>query len=70
MGVLLRPHIHITDQEVRAAYDAEKKSDPKLGPFDGEKERVRASLFEQRVPILARQWLDGARAAAAIEVRR
>jgi parvulin-like peptidyl-prolyl isomerase len=70
MGVLIRPHIHITDQELRAAYDEAKKADPKLGSFDAEQERIRASLFEQRVPALARQWLDGARAAASIEVRR
>ena len=65
----VRPLVDVSDKAVRDLYMQEKAKDPKLGPFEKEKERFQQAVFEQQIVAATEQFLLRRRAASYIEVR-
>lgn len=69
INVIIRPRIVIGDDEVQAAYKGAKTANPKIGALEAEKERLRQRLFEERMAVETRSWLNQRRQVSFIAVR-
>jgi peptidyl-prolyl cis-trans isomerase SurA len=70
INLLIRPRVTVDDAEVQAFYKKAKAADPKLGPFDKEKEKIRQRILEENMAIEAKRWLAEQRAVSFIAVRQ
>jgi peptidyl-prolyl cis-trans isomerase SurA len=69
-NVVLRPRIQISEDELRAAYDAAKKRDPqRIGKFDEVKGPLAERVFEEKMTREQMRWLVERREHAYIDVR-
>jgi peptidyl-prolyl cis-trans isomerase SurA len=65
----LRPRVHITERDVRAAWREARGSDPTTGAYDDVKVGLRELLFERELAERRAEWLAELRAGSHIEVR-
>jgi peptidyl-prolyl cis-trans isomerase SurA len=69
-NLVLRPRIQISDEELRAAYDAAKKRDPqRIGKFEEVKGPLAERVFEEKMNREQMRWLVERREHAYIDVR-
>lgn len=66
---IIRPTVVVRDDELEAAYKEAKKANPQLGTFEAEKDRVRQSMYEQRMAAETQKWLLEKRLSSYIAVK-
>jgi peptidyl-prolyl cis-trans isomerase SurA len=69
-NLVLRPRVQISEEELHAAYDQAKKSDPqRIGKFDDVKQPLAERVFEEKMMREQMRWLVERRNEAYIDVR-
>jgi len=69
INLIIRPAVVVRDDELEAAYKEAKKANPQLGTFEAEKDRVRQSMYEQRMAAETQKWLLEKRLSSYIAVK-
>ena len=62
----LVPHVSVSDDEVKAAYDKVKAQNPKIDPLDKIKDTVKQSVWGEKLAAAQEDWIKRRRAAAHI----
>jgi peptidyl-prolyl cis-trans isomerase SurA len=69
ISLLYSDSFKISDEAVRAAYEAEKAKNPALSDLAGASEHLRTVLFERAMADAFARWLTEARRTAHVELR-